>query len=192
MDTTGEGDNFQQYLTFRVAGEEYAVGILQVKEIIAYRATTKVPMTLDYFPGVINLRGSVVPVVDLAAKFGFPQLAVSNRTCIVIVDVQVDAERTVIGIMVEAVNAVIDLDPADIEAPPSFGAGVCTDYLRGMGKIGDRFVPILDVDQLLSSDTVLASIVPENGEEAEPARDDEEPAVQPSDSADASASPEPT
>lgn len=191
MDTTGEGNNFLQHLTFRVAGEEYAVGILQVKELITYRATTKVPMTLDYFPGVINLRGSVVPVVDLAAKFGFPPLVVSNRTCIVIVDVQGDTERTVIGIVVEAVNAVIDLDPADIEPPPSFGAGVCTDYLRGMGKIGDRLVPILDFDQLLSRDVALASIAAESVEEGEPARDDGGPSVQPSGAADANAGPEP-
>jgi purine-binding chemotaxis protein CheW len=191
MDTTEEGNNFLQYLTFRVAGEEYAVEILQVKELITYRATTKVPMTLDYLSGVINLRGSVVPVVDLAVKFGFPPLVVSNRTCIVIVDVQLDTERTVIGIVVEAVNAVIDLDPADIEAPPSFGAGVCTDYLRGLGKIGDRLVPILDVDLLLSSDTALASIASESVEGAEPARNDEGPSVQPSSAADANAGPEP-
>ncbi len=194
MDTTGEGNDQLQYLTFQVAGEEYAVGILRVKEIIAHRATTKVPMTRDYFPGVINLRGSVVPVVDLAAKFGFPPLAVSNRTCIVIVDVEADRDRAVIGIMVEAVNAVIDLSPADVEAPPSFGTGISTEHLRGMGRVGDRFVPILDVDQVLSGDGLLISVLPPSRDEGEPGRRDHEPAVEGPDAAgaaDASAGPEP-
>lgn len=171
MGATGESENHLQYLTFHVAGEEYAVGILRVKEIIAYRPTTRVPMTPDYVPGVINLRGNVVPVVDLAAKFGFPPLAVSNRTCIVIVDVNIETDRTVIGIMVEAVNAVIDLDPSDVEATPSFGAGVRTDYLRGMGRIGERFVPILDIDEVLSNDKLLSSIDPANGQEGGPAKE---------------------
>ena len=194
MDTPGEVDDQLQYLTFQVAGEEYAVGILRVKEIIAYRATTKVPITRDYFPGVINLRGRVVPVIDLAAKFGFPPLAVSNRTCIVIVDVEAASDRTVLGIMVETVNAVIDLDPADVEAPPSFGTGISTEHLRGMGRVGEHFVPILDVDQVLSGDGLPTSTLPPSSDEGEPARRDQKPALERPDAAgaaDASASPEP-
>ncbi len=166
MEASEEREEQFQYLTFGVDGEEYAIGILQVREIIGHRTPTTVPMAPDYVIGVINLRGSVVPVVDLAVKFGLPGVAITKRTCIVIVDVEVGDEFTMTGILVEGVHAVIDLPPADIEEPPSFGTGAAGQYLLGMGTIGDRFVPILDIDRVLTEDGVLEGLTPEDGEQA--------------------------
>lgn len=149
-----------QYLTFHLAGEEYAIGILQVKEIIEYDILTKVPMTPVWVRGVINLRGGVVPVIDMATKFGLPESPVTKRTCIVIVEVDLEGERTVMGVVADAVSQVMDLSSQEIEAPPAFGTSVRIDYLKGMGKIGKKFVLILDVDRVLSIDELqtVASI----------------------------------
>jgi purine-binding chemotaxis protein CheW len=146
-----------QYLTFFLGGEEYAIGILQVKEILEYDTLTKVPQTPASIRGVINLRGSVVPVVDLAAKFGLPPSPVTKRTCIVIVEVDLAGQRTVMGVLADAVSQVMDLTAADIEAPPAFGTAVRVDYLQGMGKVGKKFVLILDVDRVLSAPELLGA-----------------------------------
>jgi purine-binding chemotaxis protein CheW len=158
MDASAELVDHAQYLTFHVAGAEYALPILQVKEILPYQAATPVPLTPSHVRGVINLRGSVVPVVDLAVKFGFSEIAVSKRTCVVIADVEVGEEQMVMGLVVDAVDAVIDLSAAEIEAPPSFGTGVCSDFLIGMGKVGDNLVSILDVDRVLGGDELLGAV----------------------------------
>lgn len=144
-----------QYLAFHLSGEEYAIGILRVKEIIEYDTLTKVPGTPPFIRGVINLRGSVVPVVDLAVKFGLPESAITRRTCIVIVEVDLEGERTLIGVIADAVSQVMDLLPEDIEAPPAFGTRVRVDYLQGMGKIGKKFVLILDIDRVLSAHELM-------------------------------------
>ena len=147
-----------QYLTFHLAGEVYAVGILQAKEIIEYGTLTKVPQTPPSIRGVINLRGSVVSVVDLAVKFGLPPSPVTERTCIVIVEVNLEGERTVMGIIADAVSKVIHLLPRDIEPPPAFGTRVRVDFLRGMGKAAEKkFVLLLDIDKVLSSEDLQAS-----------------------------------
>jgi len=155
--TVQEATEQSQYLTFYLAGEEYAIGILQVKEILEYDTLTKVPQTPPSIRGVINLRGSVVPVVDLAAKFGLPPSPVTKRTCIVIVEVDLEGQRTVMGVLADAVSQVMDLTPADIEAPPAFGTAVRVDYLQGMGKVGKKFVLILDVDRVLSAPELLGA-----------------------------------
>jgi purine-binding chemotaxis protein CheW len=146
-----------QYLTFLVAGEEYAIGILHVKEIIEYEAPTRVPAMPRAIRGVINLRGAVVPVVDLAVKFGIGESAVNRRSCIVIVEAQLDGEKAVVGVMADSVNQVIDLRAEDLEPPPTFGTKVKVDYLQGMAKIEKRFALILDTDRVLSSDELLAA-----------------------------------
>ncbi len=146
-----------QYLTFYLAGEEYAIGILRVKEILEYDTVTPVPQTPPAIRGVINLRGSVVPVVDLAAKFGLPPSPIAKRTCIVIVEVSLDGRETVMGVLADAVSQVMDLTAADIEPPPAFGTRVKVDYLQGMGKVGKKFVLILDIDQVLSAPELLAA-----------------------------------
>lgn len=149
-----------QYLTFHLAGEEYAIDILQVREIIEYDALTKVPMTPPWVRGVINLRGSVVAVIDLTVKFGQPESPVGKRTCIVIVEVDLGGERTIMGVVADAVSQVMDLPSQEIMAPPAFGTMVRTDYLKGMGKAGKKFVLILEADRVLSADDlqVVASL----------------------------------
>lgn len=150
-----------QYLTFYIADEEYAVGVLQVKEIIEYDTVTKVPSTPPWIRGVINLRGSVVPVVDLAVKFGLPQAEVTRRTCIVIVEVEMGGERTVMGVVADAVSQVVELQAQEIEPPPAFGTRVRVDYLKGMGKAGKKFVLMLDIDRVLSASELLAAVAVE-------------------------------
>lgn len=144
-----------QYLTFHVAGEEYAVAILRVKEIIEYGAVTKVPTMPEFVRGVINLRGSVVPVIDLASKLGLPLTAVTRWSCIVIVEVMLDGEETVVGVLVDAMGQVIEIPPKDIERPPAFGTRARAECLRGMGKLGGKFVMILDLDRVLGQAALL-------------------------------------
>ena len=139
-----------QYLTFMLAGETFAIGILAIKEIIEYHGLTTVPMMPDCVRGVINLRGAVVPVVDLLSRFGRKSSEVTKRTCVVIVEVQCEGESQVIGVIVDAVNEVLDIDASDIEPAPAFGARMRSDFIRGMGKVRGKFVILLDVDHVLS------------------------------------------
>lgn len=150
----------RQYLTFTLAGETFAVGTLSVKEIIEYGQLTGVPMMPPSIRGVINLRGAVVPVIDLGARFGGRQTEVGRRTCIVILEVDHADEQQVIGVLVDAVNEVLEIAPADIEPPPAFGAHIRTDFIQGMGKVGGRFVILLDIGRVLSVDelAVLAQV----------------------------------
>jgi purine-binding chemotaxis protein CheW len=150
MEAVKESIDQTQYLAFHLAGEEYAIGILRVKEIIEYDTLTKVPMMPAFIRGVINLRGSVVPVVDLAVKLGLPESPNTKRTCIVIVEVDLDGERTRMGVIADAVSEVMNFSSKDIEAPPAFGTWVQREYLQGMGKVGKKFVLILNVDRVLS------------------------------------------
>ncbi|HWH79395.1 MAG TPA: chemotaxis protein CheW [Candidatus Binatus sp.] len=143
-----------QYLTFHLAGEEYAVAILKVKEIIEYGTLTVVPQTPPSIRGVINLRGNVVPVVDLALRFGVPQSPITNRTCIIIVEVDFGAEPAVMGIIADSVSQVVEFAPSEILAPPSFGTRVKVDFLQGMGKSDKKFSLILNIDKVLSIDEI--------------------------------------
>jgi purine-binding chemotaxis protein CheW len=149
---TGSAEQTQQYLTFVLAGEVFAMGILAIKEIIEYADLTEVPMMPEYVRGVINLRGAVVPVIDLSVRFGKPSSPVTKRTCIVIIEIQTRHERHVLGVVVDAVNAVLDIPAADVEPPPAFGASIRTDFIRGMGKVNGRFVILLDVDHVLAAE----------------------------------------
>jgi purine-binding chemotaxis protein CheW len=155
MATTLEGEH-AQYLTFQVADAEYGVGILQVREIIEYDTITRVPHAPSAVRGVINLRGSVVPVVDLAVKFGLPESRITKRSCVIVVECVLDGELTVMGVLCDAVSQVIDLTTADIEPAPAFGSRVRIEFLRGMGKVGGKFVLLLDLDRLLSADEASA------------------------------------
>jgi purine-binding chemotaxis protein CheW len=145
----------RQYLTFLLADEEYAISILQVKEIIEYDTVTTVPKTPRWVRGVINLRGSVVPVVDLAVKFALEQKPVTKTTCIVIVETQFEGQNTTIGVMADAVSQVMDLTADDIQAVPEFGTRVKVDYLLGMAQLGRKFALLLDVDKVLSTEELL-------------------------------------
>jgi purine-binding chemotaxis protein CheW len=145
-----------QYLTFFVAGEEYAVNILKVKEIIEYDTVTVVPNTALWIRGVTNLRGNVVPVIDLAVKFGLPASKVSKFSCIVITEVSYDGDRLTMGVMADSVNQVLDFSENEIETPPPFGTRVRIEFLLGMGQMGKKFCLILDIDKVLSTDELLA------------------------------------
>ena len=145
----------KQYLTFLLADEEYAISILQVKEIIEYDTVTTVPKTPKWVRGVINLRGSVVPVVDLAAKFGLEPKQVTKTTCIVIIETLFGKQNTTIGIVTDSVSQVMDLTADDIQPVPEFGTRVKVDYLLGMAQLGKKFALLLDVDKVLSTDELL-------------------------------------
>ena len=144
-----------QYLTFLLANEEYAISILKVKEIIEYDTVTTVPKTPKWVRGVINLRGAVMPVVDLAVKFGLEQKPVTKTTCIVIVETQFESQNITIGILADAVSQVIDLTAEDMQTVPEFGTRVKVDYLLGMAQLGKKFALVLDVDKVLSTDELL-------------------------------------
>jgi purine-binding chemotaxis protein CheW len=139
-----------QFLTFMLGGEVFAIGILAIKEIIEYDGLTTVPLMPECVRGVINLRGAVVPVMDLAARFGRPPTQIGKRTAIVIVEIDADGEQQVVGVMVDAVNAVIDIPPSDIEPAPQFGARIRAEFIAGMGKVNGKFVILLNTDQVLS------------------------------------------
>ncbi|WP_284616813.1 chemotaxis protein CheW [Aquabacterium humicola] len=139
-----------QYLSFVLRGEVYAIGILAIKEIIEYGGLTAVPMMPPAIRGVINLRGAVVPVLDLALRFGKPAAEPTKRTCIVIVELALGGVHSVVGLVVDAVNAVQEIAPADIEPPPAFGTAIATPFIAGMGKVDGRFVILLDIDQVLA------------------------------------------
>ena len=145
----------KQYLTFLLANEEYAIGILKVKEIIEYDTVTTVPKTPKWVRGVINLRGAVVPVVDLALKFGLEVKPVAKTTCIVIVETRFESQNIIIGVLADAVSQVIGLATEDLQPVPEFGTRVKVDYLLGMAQLGKKFALLLDVDKVLSTDELL-------------------------------------
>jgi len=149
-----------QYLGFQLAGEEYAFSILRVRELISYGVVTHVPSMPPWIKGVINLRGSVVPVVDLAMKFGLPPVEVTARTCIVIVDALLGGAQTLMGVLAEAVSRVFELKPEDIQPPPSFGTRVRAGCLVGMAKSDLKFVLLLDADKALAAEDPFDVMTP--------------------------------
>lgn len=153
--TAGDGKfiaDTAQYLTFLLGGEVFALGILNIKEIIQYGELTEVPMMPAFIRGVINLRGKVVPVVDLAARFGRGTTNVARRTSIVIIEMDHDdeTEGQQLGVMVDAVNEVVDIAQTDIEPAPSFGAKIRPDFISGMAKREGKFIIVLNLEQVLS------------------------------------------
>ena len=140
-----------QYLTFFVGAEEYAIGILRVREILEFAGATRVPRTPASVLGVINLRGRVVPVIDLARKFGAEPSAVTSRTCVVLVDVEIEGESLVVGLLADSVHEVVEIAPEAIEPPPSFGTRMSIEFLQGIGRYRDHFVLILEIDRVLST-----------------------------------------
>jgi purine-binding chemotaxis protein CheW len=146
-----------QFLTFMLGGEQFAVGILNIKEIIEYGSLATVPMMPDCVRGVINLRGAVVPVMDLSARFGRSRSAISKRSCIVIVEVEgAPGEcKQVQGMLVDSVNAVVEIAAGDIEPAPSFGTRIRPDFIAGIGKTNGKFVILLDIDRVLSSEEIV-------------------------------------
>ena len=144
-----------QYLTFSLGKEMFAVEILNVKEIIEYGNLTEIPMMPTFIRGVINLRGSVVPVIDLSARFGGKASIIGKRTCIVILEVSdQDSSSHDVGIVVDAVSEVLDIPANEIEPAPSFGAKIRADFILGMGKVMGKFVILLNIDKILSAEEI--------------------------------------
>lgn len=141
-----------QFLTFTLADEVFAVDIRRVKEVLEYTPMTKVPRTPESMCGVINLRGSVVPVMDLRIKFGMPPSERTVNTCIIIIEVSVKDTVTVLGAMADSVKEVMSLDPDQVDPPPKIGTSMRTDFIRGMGKHGKQFIIILDTNKVFSDD----------------------------------------
>jgi purine-binding chemotaxis protein CheW len=158
MKAVNQPEESQQYLTFFLAGEEYAIEVLRVREIIEYGNVTRVPSMPTCIRGVINLRGSVLPVVDLAVKFGFPPTEPAKQTCIVVVEVELDSDgkQTVLGVLTDTVNQVIELRDTSIQPPPAFGTRVRLQFLRGLAEVENGFILLLDIERLLTSEELLA------------------------------------
>lgn len=145
-------DKEGKYLTFTLAEEEYGIGILKIKEIIGMLPITSVPQTPDFVKGVINLRGKVIPVMDLRLRFGMMSIDYTERTCIIVVEIAGQTGTILVGIVVDAVSEVLNIKGDDIEKPPTFGTKLNTDYILGMAKMEGGVKILLDIDQVLSSD----------------------------------------
>jgi purine-binding chemotaxis protein CheW len=143
-----------KYLTFSLAGEEYGIGILKVKEIIGMMSITTVPRTPPFVKGVINLRGKVIPVVDLRLKFGMEEMGYTERTCIIVVEIGGQSGSVLIGIVVDSVSEVLNIKGNDIEETPTFGAKLDTDYILGMAKMNGGVKILLDIDKVLTTQDI--------------------------------------
>ena len=157
-----------QYLTFKLDQEIFALSIAKVREVLDFTEITKVPKTPDFMRGVINVRGGVVPVMDLRVKFGMEPTPQTVNTCIIIVEILIEGEKTILGALADQVEEVLDLDPDQIEPPPRVGTGLRTEFIKGMGKRDEQFIIILDIDRVFSSDelVVVTSESTKDGEKA--------------------------
>jgi purine-binding chemotaxis protein CheW len=145
-------DKEGKYLTFNMAEEEYGIGILKIKEIIGMLPITSVPQTPEFVKGVVNLRGKVIPVIDLRLRFGMPTMDYTERTCIIVVEIDGQAGTKQVGIVVDSVSEVLNIKGEDIEKTPTFGAKLNTDYILGMAKMEGGVKILLDIDQVLNSE----------------------------------------
>jgi purine-binding chemotaxis protein CheW len=141
-----------QYLTFKLDEEIFALDITKVKEVLDFTEITKIPQTPEFMKGVINLRGGVVPVVDMRLKFGMTEMVRTVNTCIIIAEVNIAEETTMLGALVDSVQEVMDLEPGQIEPAPRIGTRLRTEFIRGMGKHDNHFIMILDIDKVFSAD----------------------------------------
>jgi purine-binding chemotaxis protein CheW len=152
----------RQYLTFKLGNEVFATDVAKVREVLDLTNITEIPRTPDFMAGVINLRGSVVPVVDLRLCFGMSKTESTRNTCIVVVEVLLDNESIVIGALADSVEEVIDLEPEQIQPAPRMGTQIRTDFIKGMGKRDTQFIMILDIDRVFSVDDLAAVRVQES------------------------------
>jgi len=154
--TRGDDKAPNQFLTFSLGGEVLAMEIRFIREILQYGGITEVPLTPAALCGVMNLRGSVIPVIDLAVRFGRPSAPIDRRTCIVILEVEEGGTTTAMGIVVDYVREVLEIADTEIEPPPTFGNTLRAEFIRGVGKVAGRFVLLLDVERVLSSEELSA------------------------------------
>jgi purine-binding chemotaxis protein CheW len=153
-------DREGKYLTFSLGKEEYGIGILKIKEIIGMMPITPVPQTPEYIKGVVNLRGKVIPVLDLRLRFGMEPTDYTERTCIIVVEITGETGKVMMGIVVDAVSEVLNIKNDDIADTPTFGTSLRTDYILGMAKMGGGVKILLDIDRVLSNEeiTVLEKV----------------------------------
>ena len=161
-------ESTNQYLTFTLGDEVFALDISSVREVLEYTNITKVPRTPEYIRGVINLRGRAVPVVDVRLKFGMPETERTVNTCIIIVEVTLGGEEVVIGALADSVKEVMDIEPKDIEPAPRMGTTIKADFIQGIGKQGEEFIILLDIDKVFSEDE-LAQIGQAGGQDRDAA-----------------------
>lgn len=166
-----ESEDAHKYLTFLLPGKVYAVSIMKVKEIIEYGKVIDVPMMPDFINGAINLRGQVIPVIDLSIRLGGEAAEVERRTCIVVVDLLLAGKNMKVGLLVDAVSNVVDFQESQIDAAPSFNGNINTDYIEGMGKTDDGFIILLNIDSLLSMEDMKQFTQVSTGEELEDEKD---------------------
>jgi len=161
-------DSTNQFLTFTLGDEVFALDISSVREVLEYTTITKVPRTPEYIRGVINLRGRAVPVVDVRLKFGMPETARTVNTCIIIVEVKLEGEETVLGALADSVKEVMDIEPKDVEPAPRMGTSIKADFIKGIGKHNDDFIIILDIDKVFTEEelTQMASAFGETSDAA--------------------------
>jgi len=153
-----------QYLTFKLDDEVFVLDIGKVREVLDFTSIAKVPQTPDFMLGVINLRGTAAPVVDMRLKFAMTRTETTVNTCIIIVEIEIDGENTVLGALVDSVQEVTDLEPDQIEPPPRIGTRLNTKFIKGMGKRDNQFIIILDIDRVFSADEL--AMAHEMGEES--------------------------
>jgi len=146
----------RQYLTFKLGDEVYATDVAKVREVLDFTSITKIPRTPDFMSGVINLRGNVVPVVDLRLCFEMSKTEKTVNTCVVVVEMLLDGEATIIGALADSVEEVIDLEPEQIQPAPKIGTQIRTDFIKGMGKRDAQFIMILDIDRIFSAEELSA------------------------------------
>lgn len=156
VDLMASGDGTNQYLTFMLAGEEYGVDILRVQEIKGWDNVTQIPNTPAYIKGVINLRGTIVPIIDMRARFGLEHLAYGPTTVVIVLKVNGEDKSRTMGVVVDGVSDVYNMPEEDIKATPDFGAAVDTDFVKGLATVNDKMVIVLDIDHMLNSNELTA------------------------------------
>ena len=150
--SVAEKSDAAQFLTFGLGDDVFAIDVTMAKEVLDFAEVTQVPQTPDYMLGVINLRGSVVPVIDMRLKFAMEDREKTRDSCIIVVEVNVDGEAITVGALADSVQEVMDMDESQIEPPPRIGTKLNTEFIRGMGNLGDKFVIILDINKVFSAD----------------------------------------
>jgi purine-binding chemotaxis protein CheW len=154
-----ESSNANQYLTFTLDGEQYAIGVAKVREVLEHTKITKLPRTATFMKGIINLRGAGVPVIDLRLKFGLPETPITKDTSIIVMEVESQDGPVVVGALADAVHEVVDIDEASIEPAPRFGTRLAAEFIKGVGKKDELFIILLDIDRIFNVEeiTVLAA-----------------------------------
>ena len=149
------GIDSNQYLTFQLSDEVFGLAIGKVREVLDFDTVTKVPQTPEYMLGVINLRSSVVPVIDMRLKFGMDQVEQTVDTCIIVLEINVDGDSIVVGALADSVREVLDINPDQIEPPPRLGTRLNTEFINGMGKVDEQFMILLNIDRIFNSDELV-------------------------------------